>query len=330
VRGNLIIRLALGAVLALGGAFTAPGVAAADTPLPVPTNVQVQHVSDTAADLSWNSSGLTDGDVVQRQVNGNWQQYASGLFGWLSLTDLSPATTYTFRVFSTAFPGDGQTDSPPSQPVSFTTMSGPDVTPPSTPPAPAASSITTTMANLFWGAATDNVQVTGYFLQELGSGGWTTIRTVGPSDTDRFQTVTGLTANTAYSFAVSAFDARGNTSPRSTAGTFTTLANTATPTCRVQIVTFPPGFEATVTIINTTTATLNGWTVGFTLPATAGVNNTFSGVLTRNGATGTITPAVWDTTIGQGGQLFTGFYGSASPFTPPSGFTLGGVPCVSG
>lgn len=313
--------------MTLGGPLAAVGVAHADTPLPVPFNLQALHVSDTAADLSWNSSGLSAGDVVQRQVNGGWQQYASGLWGFLPLTGLSPGTTYTFRVFSTAFPGN--TDSPPSAPVSFTTLAGPDTVPPSTPPAPTASSITTTMANLFWGAATDNVQVTGYYLQELVNGGWTTIRTVGPSDTDRFQYITGLTASTSYSFAVIAFDARGNTSPRSAAGTFSTLAITATPTCQVQITQFSPGFEVSVTIINTTAAKINGWAIQFTLPATAAVNNTFSGVLTRNGATGTITPAVYNATIGQGGQVFTGFYGSATPFTPPSGFTLGGVPCVS-
>ena len=75
--------------------------------------------------------------------------------------------------------------------------------------------------------------------QQFGS--WTTIRTVTPDQ--RFQTVYGLAANTSYSFAVIAFDARGNTSARSDPGTVTTLPYTATPTCKFQIIPFPRGFS---------------------------------------------------------------------------------------
>ena len=94
------------------------------------------------------------------------------------------------------------------------------------------------MVNVYWGESTDNVQVTGYYLQQLIGGTWTTIRTVGPGE--RFQTVSGLAAGTAYQFAAIAFDARGNQSPRADPGTVTTLATTATPTCRVQTILFSP------------------------------------------------------------------------------------------
>ncbi|MEO3856035.1 cellulose binding domain-containing protein [Acrocarpospora sp. B8E8] len=89
--------------------------------------------------------------------------------------------------------------------------------------------------------------------------------------------------------------------------------------------TFSPGFQAVVTIVNTTPAATNGWTIGFALPATATVGSTFNGVMTRSGGTGTITPAAYNAVIGPGVQTFVGFGGSASPFTPPSGFTLNGV-----
>ena len=46
--------------------------------------------------------------------------------------------------------------------------------------------------------------------QQLVGGVWSTIRTVGA--TARFQSINGLTPATAYTFAVIAFDARGNTS----------------------------------------------------------------------------------------------------------------------
>nr|WP_246497346.1 cellulose binding domain-containing protein [Sphaerisporangium rubeum] len=206
-------------------------------------------------------------------------------------------------------------------------MPGPDTVPPATPAAPTFSSVTTTTADVFWPETTDNVQVTGYHLQQLAGGTWTTIRTVGPAA--RFQTVTGLSPGTSYDFAVIAFDARGNQSARSATGVLTTLATTSVPVCTVQIITYNPGFTANVNVVNTTVAPVTGWTVGFTLPATATVNNVFNGVLTRDGANGTLTPRSYTTTIGPGGRLSVGFTGSAVPFTPPSAFTFNGVPCTS-
>jgi hypothetical protein len=182
---------------------------------------------------------------------------------------------------------------------------------------------------VYWGESTDNVQVTGYYLQQLIGGVWTTVRTVGAGD--RFQNIGGLTPNTSYSFAAIAFDARGNTSPRGEAATFTTLAATAYPTCRVQIIAYNPGFQVTVTIINTTPVATNGWTIAFNLASHVTVGTAFSGTLTRTGNTATITPLAWSAVIGPGGQLFTGFSGnSPAPFSPPSGFTLNGQPCTTG
>lgn len=322
------LRLAIGTGIGLAALLLAPQPALADTPLSSPTNLVALHVSDTAAELSWLSTGLSARDVVQRNVNGGWQTYATGVPGYLALTNLSPGTTYTFRVFSVPFTDLGYSASAPSAPVSFTTLAQPDNVPPAPASAPTFSSITTTVASMFWPEATDNVQVTGYYVQQLTGAGWTTIRTVTAGA--RFQTLSGLTASTTYTFAVIAFDARGNTSARSAAGSFTTLALTANPTCRVQVIPFSPGFTATVSIINTTAAPLTNWTVRFTLPATAVVNYTFNGTTTRDGATATITPMVWNATVGPGGTAMPGLSGSATPFVPPSNFTVADLPCVAG
>src|SRR6266540_4935768 len=127
------LRLILGAGVGVAAMLLAPLPALADQPLPTPANLRARHVSDTAADLEWLGSAFTAGDVVQRNVNGAWQTYATGRYGFLPLTNLAPGATYTFRVFSPAEPGFGYTTSAPSAPVSFTTLPGPDTVPPARP-----------------------------------------------------------------------------------------------------------------------------------------------------------------------------------------------------
>lgn len=317
------------AALCLGALSLAPSAALADSPLPAPTGLQAQHVSDTSADLTWSSSGLSAGDVVQDLVHGSWQQYptANPVFGYLHLASLTRGTTYTFRVYSVPVAGLGYTTSPPSAPVTFTTLSAPDSVPPTQPPAPVASGTTSTMTTLSWGSSTDNVQVTGYNLQELENGAWTTIDTLLPGD--QVQEVTGLTPATSYQFAVVAFDAAGNHSARSATTTVTTLAATQFATCQFQLESYPPGFTAYVTIMNNTAAPLSNWTVSFTMPSNASVSTVFGGTLTRTATGGTLTAASYNGTIGAGGETFVGFEGSVSPFNPPSGFTLNGQPCTS-
>ena len=318
-------RLVVGTVACIAGLVISQAPAHAVVPLPAPANVSAVHVSDTAADLLWLSSGLADQDVVQRQVGGVWHDYAGGLHGSLALTGLAPATTYIFRVYSIPVDGLGYTISPPSSSVTFTTLAGPDRVAPSAPPAPTFGGVTTTAANVSWGEAVDNVQVTGYRLQELTSGGWVTYRTVGAAE--RFQWVYGLAPATSYTFAVVAFDAAGNTSPRSDPATVTTLPTTAAPVCRVKASTFNPGFVDTVTIVNSTAAALSGWRVEVTLPSGTVISSVTNAVLSRTGTLGTITPASYDIVIGPGMQLFISVMGTSVPFMPPFGFALNGLPC---
>lgn len=323
----IIVRGFVMAVALSLGALTA-GPAQASDPLPAPTGLEVLHVADTTADMYWVSSCYSTGDVVQRYVSGSWQTYASGTCEYLHLTNLTPGTTYTFRVYSAAVPDIGYSQSPPSAPVSFTTLSGPDSVPPSKPGTPSFSSVTTTVVSVYWSQSTDNVQLAGYYLQELINGAWTTIRTTDVAGNS--QGVSGLSPATSYTFAVIAFDTRGNLSARSDPGTVTTLATTAAPSCKVNLQQYGGGgFTVTATIVNTTASNINGWTLGFSLASTASVNSVFNGVLARNGGSAVITPASYDATIGQGGQLFVGFTGSANPPAPPSGFMFDGLPCTT-
>jgi hypothetical protein len=299
----------------------------AATPLPAPRDLQAMHVSDTGADFVWLHDGLSAQDVVERRVNGVWREFARTNAGFLPPANLVPATTYTLRVYSIPVSGLGYSTSPRSAALSFTTLSGPDSVAPAKPAAPTFSSITTTTVNVFWPETTDNVQVTGYHLQRLSGGIWSTLRTVGPGE--RFQTVGGLSAGTSYTFGVIAFDLRGNTSPRSEPGTVTTLANTAAPTCRVQVIIYQPSFTVTITLINTTPSPVSGWTAQFSAPVTTAIGSAFNGTITRNGENLTLTPAIYYVTLQPGSQATVGFAGTSTGpvFAPPTGFTAAGVPC---
>ena len=97
------------------------------------------------------------------------------------------------------------------------TAASADTTAPSTPSSLSASGTTTTTTNLSWNTSTDNVAVTGYNVYQ-GS-------TLKATVTSTSYAVTGLTANTAYSFSVKAKDAAGNISATSNAVSVTTLSN---------------------------------------------------------------------------------------------------------
>ena len=91
-----------------------------------------------------------------------------------------------------------------------------DSSAPGIPGAPASTRVTDRSVTLTWPAATDNVAVTGYRIYRNGA-------LVGSSSGTSF-TDNGLTASTAYSYTVLAFDAAGNQSARSASLALTTLA----------------------------------------------------------------------------------------------------------
>lgn len=107
--------------------------------------------------------------------------------------------------------------------------SGGDTQAPTTPDGLAASNITQTTVDLNWNAATDNVGVTGYDIYQ----GNTVITTV----TSTSHQVTGLSANTSYSFRVKAKDAAGNESNFSNTANATTLSqpDTQAPTAPANL-----------------------------------------------------------------------------------------------
>jgi glucose/arabinose dehydrogenase/chitodextrinase len=104
-----------------------------------------------------------------------------------------------------------------------------DTTPPTTPTNLSGTGVSVSQINLSWNAATDNVGVTGYKVFRNGT-------QVGTSATTTFQD-TGLTANTTYSYTVSAYDAAGNNSSVSAPASVSTQPDTTPPSVPTNLAT---------------------------------------------------------------------------------------------
>ncbi|MBN6054282.1 endo-1,4-beta-xylanase [Nonomuraea sp. RK-328] len=206
---------------------------------------------------------------------------------------------------------------------------GTDTTPPTTPGTPAASGVTAASASLSWAASTDSGSsgLAGYTVyREQGATDPELGRSTGPSIT-----LSGLSAATQYQVYVRARDGAGNLSAASPTVTFTTSTGgggtggcSATGTVQNQ---WGGGYVVQpVTVTNTGTATVNGWTVTFALPAGHAVTGSWNATLTTSGQTVTARSLAYNGTLAPGASATFGFQASR-----PSGDTAtpGGYTCAS-
>ena len=123
----------------------------------------------------------------------------------------------TFGAMPATFPSiNGQGTAHWSLYATLNTASSVDTTPPSIPSNLSATAVSSSAINLSWTASTDNVGVTGYKVYRGGV-------QVGTSATNSYSD-TGLSASTAYTYTVSAYDAAGNNSAQSSSASATTFA----------------------------------------------------------------------------------------------------------
>ncbi|GKQ34881.1 cellulase family glycosylhydrolase [Streptomyces sp. A012304] len=203
-----------------------------------------------------------------------------------------------------------------------------DTQAPTAPGTPTVSAVTATSVTLGWGAATDNVGVTGYDVVRVSGGSETTVAAA----TANSVTVTGLTAATPYTFAVYARDAAGNRSARSATVNVTT-ASAPTGTCAVAyraVNEWQGGFQGEITIRNTGTSPVNGWTLAFAFTGGQTITNMWGGAPTQNGGSVSVAAASYTSTISVGGSVTVGFIGAKGATNPaPAAFTLNGAPCTT-
>lgn len=199
-----------------------------DTQAPsAPTNLGATSVTDNAINLNWSPAtdnvGVTAYNIYQNSI-----QIATTTVNAFAVNNLSASTSYDFTV--TALDAAGN-ESVFSDTLNISTTAPPDTQAPTIPNNLIANNITTTGVSLSWDAATDNVGVTAYKVFQNN-------QQIATSTTNTY-TVSGLNANTTYSFTVSAIDGAGNESATATALSVTTaaLADTQAPTAPNNLVT---------------------------------------------------------------------------------------------
>ena len=207
-----------------------------DTQAPtVPTNLTATAASSSQINLSWTASTDNVGVTGYKIYRG--ATFLKTVTTGTSTTDagLSPSTNYCYQV--AAIDAAGNESGKSSQACATTSSSG-DTQAPTVPTGLSATAATSSQINLSWNASTDNVGVTGYKLYR----GTSFIKTVttGTSTTD-----TGLSPSTNYCYQVSAIDAAGNESGKSSHACATTQAAADT-----QAPTVPTNLSATAVSSN--------------------------------------------------------------------------------
>ncbi|SDG60721.1 mannan endo-1,4-beta-mannosidase [Lentzea fradiae] len=282
------------------------------------------------------SDGDPDEDTImaQAQARGlgylgwSWSGNSSDV-GYLDMTnsfDPSSLTPWGERFLNGAN-GVRQT----SKEAKIYSGGGGDTEAPTTPGTPTASGITSTGLTLSWTASTDNVGVTGYeVLRAVGNGSFTT---AGITTTATF-TDSGLTPSTTYRYQVRARDAAGNVSALSGIGSATTSGG-GTGSCKVAYSAQDwgggGGFTASITITNTGTTALNGWTLAFSYANGQRVTLPGWGATFAQSGTGvTAKNLEWNGALAPNASTGIGFNGTHSGSNPaPSSFTLNGGTCTT-
>ncbi|GAA3736908.1 cellulose binding domain-containing protein [Salinactinospora qingdaonensis] len=303
-----------------------------------PGYVRIEAPSNPQTDVYTSAYKGGDSTVVIVAVNKGTSQVSqqftladstvSGVSSWLTDASRNVAPQGGIAASGGSFTGELPARSVTTFVVDVGSSTGGDTEPPTAPGAPTASEVTATSVTLSWSASTDNVGVAGYDVVQVSGGTETQVA----SPATNQATVTGLSAETAYTFAVYARDAAGNRSTRSTTATVTT-EGTSAGTCGVDyrvVGEWGSGFQGEIVIHNTGSAALNDWTLAFTFTAGQTINQMWGGTPTQDGGTVSVTPVDWTRTIPAGGSVTVGFISSRGSNNPaPTDFTLNGGTCTT-
>ncbi|OME79516.1 chitinase [Paenibacillus sp. FSL A5-0031] len=191
----------------------------------VPGNLQSTAKTSNSVTLAWGASTDNVGVTGYTVTYGSTSVNVTGTS--TTISGLAANTAYTFTVKAKDAAGN---ISGASNALSVTTNPpAGDTTPPTAPTNLQVTGKTSSSVSLSWTASTDNVGVTGYTVTY----GSTSVNVTGTSTT-----ISGLAANTAYTFTVTAKDAAGNISGASNALPVTTnpaAGDTTSPTAPTNL-----------------------------------------------------------------------------------------------
>jgi endoglucanase len=306
--------------------------AGSTTPPGAPGTPVASNVTSTGATLTWTAATAGSNAIAGYNVYrvGSTDTLVASTTGALTtaITGLTASTTYQFSVAAKDSAG---TVGAHSANVSVTTTAG-STTPPGAPGTPVASNVTSTGATLTWTAATAGTNPIGkYLVYQAGTSSNTLVGSTLNGSTTSL-TLTGLTPSTTYSFFVVAQDSTGVSGTASAKVSVTTSQQTSTASCQVtySVNDWGGGFTAAITIKNTGTTTINGWTLAFSYAGNQTISQGWSATWTQTGKNITATALSWNATLAPGASTGIGFNASyTGSNAAPTAFTLNGAACTS-
>ena len=217
----------------------------ADTTAPsVPAGLTATANGMDKVDLSWTASTddvAVTGYRVYRCTGAacsNYTQIGTTSGTTYNDTGLTAETTYRYRIAAVDAAGNAS-----AQGTAVSATTAQDTAAPTVPTGVSATAVSISQINLSWAASTDNIAVTGYKVYRCTGVSCSNYTQVGtPSGTTYNDT--GLTVSTTYRYQVTALDARGNESARSTTVSAATNSDTTAPSV-------PAGLSGTATSMTT-------------------------------------------------------------------------------
>ncbi|MGC5011198.1 cellulose binding domain-containing protein [Streptosporangium sp. DT93] len=197
-------------------------------------------------------------------------------------------------------------------------------------------------ATFCWQPSTDNVAVTAYDVYREGLSSYVKVGTITPPQFLNFAE-SGLVTGLRYTYVVVARDAAGNLSAPS--DPLSALARegfpsprptptpTAGPSCAVsyEVTSWGSGLHAQITVRNTGTTAIDGWTLTMDYPAPGvRLSSGWSADWTQEGSRLTAASKPWNRVIAAGAATQIGFVASYSgSLAAPVGFGLDGTACAT-
>jgi len=309
-----------------------------------PAGLAATAASSSGITLNWNvvtppsNCTITSYSVFRSTTSGftpsSGNQVASVTSG-TSFADsgLTALTTYYYVVEAV----DGNGSSAPSVQASATTKANSTCSAvPSAPATVVAMATSSSAITLNWGAETppSNCTINSYNVFRSTTSGFTPAagNQVASGLTGSSFPDSGLSASTTYYYKVEALDSFGASGPSAQAGA-TTSAASGGFSCHVGysiVGQWPGGFEAILTLTNTSASAINNWTLTWSFANGQQVTQLWTGAETQNGANVTVNNLSYDGTIAAGGSYTgLGFLGSWNSVTNavPSSFSINGTVC---